>query len=101
MFSLNTWAQQSSVKPRSNPEPIEQVRQEFLSAYNAKDADAVVALYAKDAMLVSDGGTFEERMRFGSGSSRDWIKGARWKQSSQPLKRVHAHSPTRRGEREG
>ncbi len=44
MFSLNTWAQQPGVKPPSNPEPSVQVRQEFLRAYNAKDADAVVAL---------------------------------------------------------
>ena len=61
IFSLNTWAQQPGAKPLSSPEPIAQVRQEFLRAYNAKDADAVVALYAQGATLVSDGGTFKGR----------------------------------------
>ena len=61
IFSLNTWAQHSEVKPPSNPEPGVQVRQEFLRAYNAKDTDAVVALYAEDATLVSDGGIARNR----------------------------------------
>lgn len=38
-------------------------------------------------------------MRFGSGSRREWIKGAGWKQSSQALKRVRVHSPMGQGER--
>ena len=45
------------------------MRQEFLRAYNAKDADAVVALYAEDATLVSDGGTFRGRDEI-----RKWVK---------------------------
>ena len=61
VFSLNTWAQQQGAKPLSSPEPGAQVRQEFLRAYNAKDVDAVVTLYAEDATLVSDGGTFRGR----------------------------------------
>jgi len=69
IFSLNTWAQQPGVEPPSNPEPGVQVRQEFLRAYNAKDADAVVALYAEDATLVSDGGTFRGRDEI-----RQWVK---------------------------
>jgi ketosteroid isomerase-like protein len=68
IFSLNTWAQQPGVKPLS-PEPGAQVRQEFLKAYNANDADAVVALYAEDATLVSDGGTFKGRQEI-----RNWVK---------------------------
>ena len=47
----------------SSPEPGVQVRQEFLRAYNAKDVDAVVALYAEDATLVSDGGTLQRTER--------------------------------------
>jgi len=38
-------------------------------AYNAKDADAVAALYAEDATLVSDGGTFRGRDEI-----RQWVK---------------------------
>lgn len=69
IFSLNTWAQQPGAKPLSSPEPSVQVRQQFLTAYNAKDADAVVALYAEDATLVSDGGTFRGRDEI-----RNWVK---------------------------
>ncbi len=69
IFSLNTWAQQPGTKLPSNPEPGVQVRQEFLRAYNANDVDAVVALYAEDATLVSDGGTFKGRDEI-----RQWVK---------------------------
>src|SRR5208337_385827 len=67
--SLNLWAQQPGMKPLSSAEPGAQVRQEFLRAYNAKDVDAVVALYAEDATLVSDGGTFR-----GQSEIRNWVK---------------------------
>jgi ketosteroid isomerase-like protein len=69
IFTSITWAQQPGVTPLSNPEPGMQVRQEFLRAYNAKDIDAVVALYADDATLVSDGGTFKGRDEI-----RNWVK---------------------------
>jgi ketosteroid isomerase-like protein len=69
VFSLNTWAQQPGMKPPSSPEPGAQVRQEFLRAYNAKDSDGVVALYAENATLVSDGGTFRGRDEI-----RKWVK---------------------------
>jgi ketosteroid isomerase-like protein len=69
IFSLDTWAQQPRAKPLSNPEPRVQVRQEFLRAYNAKDVDSVVALYAEDATLVSDGVTFR-----GRDEVRMWVK---------------------------
>ena len=69
IFSLNTWAQQTEPKALSTLEPGVQVRQEFLRAYNAKDVDAVVALYAEDATLVSDGGTFKGRDEI-----RKWVK---------------------------
>jgi ketosteroid isomerase-like protein len=69
IFSLNTWAQQPGVKSLSSLEPGAQVRQEFLRAYNAKDVEAVVSLYAEDATLVSDGGTFRGRDEI-----RQWVK---------------------------
>jgi ketosteroid isomerase-like protein len=68
IFSLNMWAQQPKLQPPSSPEPGAQVRQEFLRAYNAKDAEAVAALYAEDATLVSDGGTFR-----GRDAIRKWV----------------------------
>ena len=69
MFSLNTWAQQPVIMPPSSPEPGLQLRQAYLRAYNAKNVDAVVALYAEDATLVSDGGTFKGRDEI-----RNWVK---------------------------
>ncbi len=69
IFSLNMWAQEPRVKPLSSPEPGVRVSQEFLRAYNAKDVDAVVALYANDATLVTDGGTFKGRDEI-----RNWVK---------------------------
>jgi ketosteroid isomerase-like protein len=69
LFSLNAWAQQPGTKQPQSPEPGLQVRQGFLRAYNASDLDAVVALYAEDATLVSDGGTFRGRDKI-----RRWVK---------------------------
>ena len=69
IFTFNTWAQQPEPKAQSNAEPGAHMRQEFLRAYNAKDIDAVVALYAEDATLVSDGGTFRGRNEI-----RNWVK---------------------------
>ena len=69
IFSLDTWAQQAGQKAVSSPEPGKKVREEFLRAYNAQDMDAVVALYAEDATLVSDGGTFKGRNEI-----RKWVK---------------------------
>jgi ketosteroid isomerase-like protein len=69
MFSLNTWTQRVGQKEVSTEEPGRQLRQEFLRAYNAQDVDAVVALYAEDATLVSDGGTFKGRNEI-----RQWVK---------------------------
>ena len=69
VFGLNIRAEQHGPKALSGPEPGAQVRQEFLRAYNAKDVDAVVALYAEDATLVSDGGTFK-----GRDDIRKWVQ---------------------------
>lgn len=71
VFSMNAWAQQPGLKELSSPQPGAQMRQEFLRAYNAKDVDAVVALYAEDATLVSDGGTFK-----GRNDIRKWVRTA-------------------------
>lgn len=68
ILALNTSAQQANVKP-SDREASAEVRQAFLRAYNAKDVDAVVGLYAQDAALVSDGGTFRGRDEI-----RKWVK---------------------------
>ena len=69
IFSLNMWARQPGARSLSGIEPGVQLRQEFLRAYNAKDVDAVVALYADDATLVSDRGTFKGRDEI-----RNWVK---------------------------
>ncbi len=69
MFGLNAWAQRSEVKPTACDNPGAQVRLAFQRAYNAKDVDAVVALYAENATLVSDGGTFRGRNEI-----RQWVK---------------------------
>jgi len=69
IFSLSTFGQQPMATSVSSHEPTAQVRQEFLKAFNAKDADAVVALYAENATLVSDGGTFRGREEI-----RKWVK---------------------------
>ena len=49
--------------------PANRVRQEFLKAYNAHDVDGLLALYADDATLVSDGGTFK-----GRSDIRKWVQ---------------------------
>ncbi len=56
-FCLTMQAQQ----PSSSAEPPAKVRLDYLRAYNAQDAEAVLALYAEDAVLVSEAGTFHGR----------------------------------------
>ena len=99
IFSLNMWAQQPEVP--SSPEPGVQVRQEFLTAYNAKDVDAIVAVYSEDATLVSDGGTFKGRDEI-----RKWVKagldqGSTLEAIEPNAEKVLEISPTGQGEREG
>jgi ketosteroid isomerase-like protein len=69
ILGSSAWAQQTARSAQPGPEPGMQLRQKFLRAYNAKDVDAVVALYAPDATLVSDGGTFKGRDEI-----RKWVK---------------------------
>ncbi len=68
MFGLSSLAQQPAPTTPPGSVPWTQMRQKFLSAYNAKDVDAILALYADDATLVSDGGTFK-----GRGEIRNWL----------------------------
>ncbi len=69
MFGLNAWAQPSEGRPTGCNNPGAQVRLAFQKAYNSKDVDGVVALYAENAALVSDGGTFRGRNEI-----RQWVK---------------------------
>jgi hypothetical protein len=101
IFSLNTWAQQPGAKPLSSPEPSVRIRQAFLREYNAKDVDAVVSLYAEDATLVSDGGTFKGRDEI-----RKWVKagldqGSGLEAIEPSVEKTLEQSPTGQGEREG
>ncbi len=59
----------SAQQPNPSHEPGAEMRAKFLRAYNAKNTDAVVALYAEDATLVSDGGTFK-----GRSDIRKWVQ---------------------------
>ena len=50
-------------------EPAGVVREEYLHAYNLHDVDAVLALYADDAVLLSDAGIFD-----GKPQIRKWLQ---------------------------
>ena len=67
--SLSALAQQSNPRSVADAQPGMQIRQEFLRAYNAKDVDGILALYADDATLVSDGGIFRGRSEI-----RNWVQ---------------------------
>jgi len=54
----STWAQDSSL-PK---EPTNLIREEYLHAYNLHNADAVLALYADDAVLLSEAGVFSREI---------------------------------------
>jgi hypothetical protein len=65
LFSLNTWAQQPKVaalKPRTGDADQTGIPQSV-------QREVVVAVYAEDATLVSDGGTFRGRDEI-----RNWVK---------------------------
>jgi ketosteroid isomerase-like protein len=67
LAGLTAWAQPVQTAPYGS-EPFAQIRQEYLGAYNAKDVDAILALYAENATLVSDGGAFKGRAEI-----RKWL----------------------------
>jgi ketosteroid isomerase-like protein len=50
-------------------EPATAVREEYLRAYNLHNADAVLALYADDAILMSEAGIFH-----GKPEIRKWLQ---------------------------
>lgn len=50
-------------------EPASAVREEYLRAYNLHNADAVLALYADDAVLLSEAGVFH-----GKAEIRKWLQ---------------------------
>jgi ketosteroid isomerase-like protein len=70
-FILIACTKQPGPQVASSSEPAAQVRAAFLKAYNAKDADAVAALYAEDATLVSQNSTYQGRSQI-----RNWIQQA-------------------------
>jgi ketosteroid isomerase-like protein len=67
-FAASAAAQQPLQTAPDSSGPFAQIRQEYLRAFNAKDVDAILALYAEDATLVSDGGTFKGRAEI-----RKWL----------------------------
>lgn len=50
-------------------EPASAIRREYRHAYNLHDADAVLSLYANDAVLLSEGGIFH-----GKSEIRKWLE---------------------------
>jgi ketosteroid isomerase-like protein len=52
-------------------QPASLIRNEYLRAYNLHDADAVLALYADDAVLLSEAGVFR-----GKSEIRKWLQAA-------------------------
>jgi len=53
----------------SSGAPTTQVREDYLRAYNAHNTDAVLALYAEDAVLLSEAGVFRGRSEI-----RKWLQ---------------------------
>jgi len=54
--------------PRPN-QPVSLIRNQYLRAYNLHDADSVLALYADDAVLLSEAGVFQ-----GKSGIRKWLQ---------------------------
>jgi ketosteroid isomerase-like protein len=52
-------------------EPVSLVRNQYLHAYNLHDVDSVLALYADDAILLSEAGLFR-----GKSEIRRWLQAA-------------------------
>ena len=50
-------------------QPASAVREKYLSAYNRHDTDAVLALYAEDATLLTEAGVFR-----GKAEIRKWLQ---------------------------
>lgn len=71
LFAACGWSQQPQ-QPRgaqSDEIPAAKVREDWKRHFNAKNADAVVALYAEDAVVVSEAGTLR-----GLNEIRQWVQ---------------------------
>lgn len=62
-------AQPSSPGKVGAASPLSRVREEWARGFNAKNADAVLALYADDAIVVGSTGTFK-----GRDAIRTWVQ---------------------------
>lgn len=62
-------SQPASTTSRSVATDVSQVREGWLRNFNARDTDAVLALYAEDATLVTEAGVFH-----GRGAIRPWVQ---------------------------
>ena len=65
MATSTGWSQSASQQKT----PTSVVRDEFLRAYNDHDTEAVLALYADDAVLLSEAGVFRGRAEI-----RKWLQ---------------------------
>src|SRR5262245_22209690 len=65
ILTMSFWAQTSGL-PK---EPTSLIRDEYLHAYNLHDADALLALYADDAVLLSEAVVFR-----GKSEIRKWLQ---------------------------
>lgn len=71
LFAACGWSQQPQ-QPRgaqADEIPATKVREDWKRHFNAKNADAVVALYAGDAVVVSEAGTLRGRSEI-----RQWVQ---------------------------
>ena len=59
----------SAQKVARAQEPVSEIRNQYLQAYNSHNADAVLALYADDAVLLSEAGVFTGRSEI-----RKWLQ---------------------------
>jgi ketosteroid isomerase-like protein len=80
----------SAQKIRAPEEPVSLIRNEYLHAYNLHNTDSVLALYADDAVLLSEAGVFTGKseirkwlqIAFGQGSVLEAITAIREKSSN-------------------
>ncbi len=69
MFFLVVLPMISMAQTPGPKQPASVVREEYLHAYNLHDADAVLALYSDDAVLLSEAGVFH-----GTAEIRKWLQ---------------------------
>jgi len=69
LAGLGAAQQVSPARARATETSLSQVREAWLRAFNAKNTDGVLALYADDATVVSEAGTFRGREAI-----RPWVQ---------------------------